>query len=65
MGRVYSPNLEHTITIPDYCVLCGTETRRGALVWVDEEQYWVCLGCVNWAECEDVDLEEAIRGEVG
>ena len=64
MGKVYSPELERMITVPDYCQVCGRETRRGTLLWVDETQYWACWECVDWAESEDIDLEEEIRKEV-
>ena len=64
MAKVYSPELEHTITIPDYCILCGHETRKGRFVYVDEVQYWVCERCFGWADREDIDLEEEIRREV-
>ena len=69
MRKVYVPELERRVSIPDYCILCSAETRYGQPLHiqgkVETYDVFVCTRCLNWAYEENADLEEAILEQLG
>jgi hypothetical protein len=57
------------ITMPDYCLLCGNETRWGTPIYLegsDEDiEEFVCNRCERWAAGEEADLDELCREQIG